>query len=396
MNVSYCIEADTGFTFSNGSTRNCKDATNGDVLEPFATTIVTSNSVAAGISGTVEPNASSSCTINPVANFSLPACSASACFALPNNARAWWKFDELSGNTAIDSIGNNNGSLSNGPLRVNGIVGGALDFDGSNDSVVVSDNNALDFGTGDFSIEAWIRTADNNGIIVSKRQRLNSGRYLGYLFMVHNGRLLLQLADPEASFLNYLSNASVNDNNWHHVAVTVDRNSSSGGRMYVDGQLVYQFNPRSRDGNLNNSSPLTIGRVSDGQNNFFDGQIDEVTLYSRMLSANQINGIFNATSSGKCDEPSISPLQATVLCLATVPGLIGTDLQCFGSALGGTGNYQYSWDLFAESGQLFPVGNEASIIGCQGNASVSFTVNDGNTSTTDSFNLDCSGGPFGF
>ncbi|MEM1178268.1 MAG: hypothetical protein AAGM22_07995 [Acidobacteriota bacterium] len=70
-------------------------------------------------------------------------------------------------------------------------------FDGFNDHVDATDHLALDFGTGDFTIDAWIRTTDSDATIVSKRQVIN-GKYVGYLLMVHQGRLLFQMGTYSA------------------------------------------------------------------------------------------------------------------------------------------------------------------------------------------------------
>lgn len=402
-NFYYCVNAEQGFTLPGAldPTRICKDATNGDVLEPFPFRLQTSLSLpASGIRGSAEPNG---CATNPF-NFSLPSCSGGGgCFNLPSAARAWWKFDESSGSIAIDSVGVNDGTLINGPIRTAGVVSRAMDFDGVNDHVRVPDSSALDVGTGDFSIEAWIRTADSNAMIVSKRVNNGGGNYVGYLFMVNNGRLLVQLADPINSWRNYanLSGPRVDDLQWHHVALTVDRNSSFGGRIYLDGVNIFTFDPTSRSGSLSNSSSLTIGRTSDSSN-YFDGQIDEVSLYKKALSPSEVAGIFNAGSSGKCPSspPPPEPLAVSVACLQPLPasidaiqstrGLIGgeNDIPCFAATSGGTGNYSYNWS-FSGSGFLVPDGPSATIFSCTNGGRVTVTVNDGVASASDNTLVDC-------
>jgi len=53
---------------------------------------------------------------------------------------------------------------------------------------------------------------------------------------------------------------SVADGQWHHVAVTVDRDVAIGGRLFVDGQAVMTFDPTPASGDANNTADLLIGR----------------------------------------------------------------------------------------------------------------------------------------
>ena len=203
---------------------------------------------------------------------------------------AWWKLDGTLGNTLADSAGTNDGIKINGPTSVKGVVDNALDFDGVNDYVTVSDNSALDFGTEDFSISTWVKTTDKRGIDVILDKRIEtSGPVQGYVLYNYNGKLGFQLADG-SGWTNYISNTSVADGQWHQVTLTVDRDNSSGGKWYVDGKLVDSFNPTGRTGSLDNSAPLTLGRRSDrpGWPGYFNGSLDEVMLFDQSLCASQV------------------------------------------------------------------------------------------------------------
>ena len=83
--------------------------------------------------------------------------------------------------------------------------------------------------------------------------------------------------------------------------MTVDRDSPTGGRLYVDGVVVLTFNPTLEPGDLSNNAALLIGGHSfppyPGE---FTGRIDEVEIFNRALSATEIQAIFDAGSAGKC------------------------------------------------------------------------------------------------
>ena len=226
---------------------------------------------------------------------------------------ALWQLNETSGTIANDSIGNNDGILKNNPTWTAGQVNGALSFDGVNDYVQVADNNALDFGTGDFSISTWVKTTDSSGIDVLLDKRVEaSGPVQGYVLYNYNGKLGFQLADGVGSgWTNYVSNVSITDGNWHQVTVTIDRDSTTGGKWYVDGVQVGTFNPTGRQGSLSNSKPLTIGRRSDSSwAGYFKGSLDEVQLFNKSLSASEVSSLFNQPSfTGDDFDPDIDSLQ---------------------------------------------------------------------------------------
>ena len=227
------------------------------------------------------------------------------CVAAPTNMVLWLPFDETNGIISANLIpGGNSGTQVNGPVAVNGYVAHSLSFDGINQYVEVPSYNAINFGTNDFSIDAWVRRATNDPgtsvrIIVDKRDE--SGGVRGYsLFLGNGGALGFQLAD--GSFSNYSSSLAVaNDGQWHHVAVTVDRDNTNGIVFYLDGVADSLLrNPVPYQASVSTTFPLRVGsRSSSVSFNFFGG-IDEVELFSRVLTPAEVAALFNAGASGKC------------------------------------------------------------------------------------------------
>lgn len=92
------------------------------------------------------------------------------------------------------------------------------------------------------------------------------------------------------------------DGHFHHVAVAVQRHSTTGGQIYIDGQLVLTFDPTVCPGELSNTGPLWIGNhATPGLQAYYHGIIDEVGLYNRALTAGEVAAIYNAGGAGKCD-----------------------------------------------------------------------------------------------
>jgi hypothetical protein len=236
------------------------------------------------------------------------------CAQPPPDMRAWWAFDEENGPFIDDRAGANDiGTFINGPTLVAGKVRNALLLNGQQ-SVDVPASPEIDFGTGDFSIDAWIRTTTTASVATILDKRFAS---IGYLLFLFNGRLSVQLSDRQLNAMscgadntktnctNYgspLSAAKLNDGLWHHVAVTVDRDNASGGVFYVDGNAVGTFNPTLRPQSLSSTATLRIGRNHDSGFGGLAGRIDELELFGRALTAAEVRGIFEADAAGKCKQ----------------------------------------------------------------------------------------------
>ena len=85
---------------------------------------------------------------------------------------------------------------------------------------------------------------------------------VGFTLFLLNGSLGFQLADAplaHATATNCFSpGPDLRDGLLHHVGVTIDRDDPSGGRLFVDGEIVCTFDPTSEPGDLTNGDPLRI------------------------------------------------------------------------------------------------------------------------------------------
>ncbi len=222
------------------------------------------------------------------------------CVEPPSEMVAWWPLDETSGTTSLDLAGfNNAGTQVNGPVPVAGKVLGGLQFDGINDYIEVPDNSELNFGTGNFSIDAWVKVQANDSLgqltIVNKIQfPLNRG----YSLYLSNGEVRLILS--ASSYMFYISSVHVADGNWHHIAVTVDRTDPSGIKFYKNGIMLSSSDPTTNPGTITAISPLRIGTLSFTVGDMFKGSLDEIEMFNRVLTNAEIVSIFAADSSGKC------------------------------------------------------------------------------------------------
>jgi hypothetical protein len=254
--------------------------------------------------------------------------SAQQCASPPNTTMvAWFPFDETGGSTAANLATQNSGTLGGTATFVPGLVGGALHFDGRGAYMDSPSSIATNFGpgvptgapcTGDdstcagaFTIDVWIRVPtdldDSVKTILDKRSG-SAPDIHGYSFALSYRRLILQLADGGAGdgFTNYASIpiSTLRDGAWHQVAVSVTRTIPNGLRWYHNGAALagQEIDPTDRKGSLVNDSPIRLGaNTADAPfDNWFNGDMDELQIFNRALSGQEISGIYAAGASGQC------------------------------------------------------------------------------------------------
>lgn len=243
-----------------------------------------------------------------------------------------WKMNEGSGVAVADSSSQpHNGAFQGTPEWITRYGGlGALRLSGVDsgepgDGVILGNpqDHALDFGSDSFTMAIWVRLNGEDESIVSKG---NQGFGSGYSLAVNQaGQVEVGVgasSSSQSEALRFRTTDSVNDGQWHHVAIVIDRVNSTG-MIYVDGQMrdlqkingtlgnVDPQNPKVIDfsGALNLSAsavsaPLVLGSLN-GQAKFLQGDIDDFRLYRGALGSGEIQGIFigeDSDSNGLPDE----------------------------------------------------------------------------------------------
>ena len=226
---------------------------------------------------------------------------------------AHWSFDEGEGTTVYDSgatSGSNNGTLQNDPVWVDGINGTAIEFDGVDDYVEIADSDSLDLGS-KLTFSAWIKLdsfPDNNraSIILSKYDTLDNQR--SYMFFIRNTNSQISLravvsdgTDSDGGKCNYDSIYPFKTGIFYHVAATYNNDAGDSNRwhLFVNGTEIE--NTVISENSIvpkNSTAPLAIGKVFDGEHpgepkHFFDGVIDEVMIWDRNLSSDEILNVYN-------------------------------------------------------------------------------------------------------
>jgi len=211
----------------------------------------------------------------------------------------YWKFDDGSGSSAVDSsVNNNTGTLINGPTWATGRIGGALSFDGINDAVQIGTS---DFNVSEGTVSLWIY-ANNFS---------SSHHFLfGHLTQPWSNRIQLYTDDAAGNLDLGLGNSHTRDTNiedmdtqrWYNIALSWD------GTNYV----VYVDGTAKATGTYTGLSTLTTyadignnGNSSD-RSESFNGLIDEVRFYNRALNASEILSLYNVINDN--NEPVLNSI----------------------------------------------------------------------------------------
>lgn len=225
------------------------------------------------------------------------ACSSIASASLTDGLVAYWSFNEGSGGTAYDYSGNSNhGTIYGASWTAAGALGNALEFDGDYDYVTIPNNSSQQITTNQITVSAWINlyadVGNDQARIICKQETVrnawgleifgeNYGSSTGNQINFHD-------TDGSTASYNYLNTTDLNLNQLYHVLVTDDAGTIT---MYINGLGA----PSSSSGYGIPSSidaPIIIGATNTPDRFFFNGVIDEVLIYNRVLSQGEISALY--------------------------------------------------------------------------------------------------------
>lgn len=220
-----------------------------------------------------------------------------------------WRLGDASTSGLMDDkgIANNDGTFFNAPTP--GITGAlpndadtAVQFDGVNDHATAARQIQADF-----SIEFWVKSTQNYlGEVYGQTPCTQwwhgaglvdadlSGGAQDFGVSMCQGKIVAGVGLPEISVA---SPGTYNNGQWHHVVFT--RTQSTGAlALYVDGALV--GTTTGNTGLLNAQSTLNFGRLGFGAN-YFAGSLDEVAVYTSVLSPTAVTNHYELGSSAASD-----------------------------------------------------------------------------------------------
>jgi len=211
------------------------------------------------------------------------------------NLVAHWKFDDGSGATAQDSSGNGyDGTLFGEPQWVAGQIGGALEFDGTNDYVelpigsLISSLRSSTFATWvDFSNEGggWQRIFDfGTGTTVNMFLTPRIGT---------DGSMRFAITIDTFNDEDQTTAPATLPSGWHQVVLTMNADENVHS-LYLDGELAAQnTTARHTPSTLGETNQNWLGRSQYAADGYFDGRLDDFRIYDRVLTPKQIEDLFN-------------------------------------------------------------------------------------------------------
>ena len=216
-----------------------------------------------------------------------------------SNLEGWWRMEEGSGTSIADSSSNSNtATLVNGPTFSSDVPFSsvyALEFDGTDDYVEVSDHNDLSFGNSStdsaFTMAGWVK------LDATSLQRFitKSGASTAeYIFGTGGGsNLLLALYDDTTSVVRYrLSSGTLSTGTWTHVAVT-----HSGGtiKLFINGSedSGTSGDVGSYTAMHNSTGTVRLGAYQNSSQ-YTNGKLDELAIWDEALTSAEITAIYNS------------------------------------------------------------------------------------------------------
>lgn len=211
-----------------------------------------------------------------------------------NGLIGYWSFNDGSGSIARDFSGNNHNATLSGaslPLWINGRIGTGLKFNGSNTSMLISNNSYFGIGNSiKFSITLWFNAASIN----SYDNLFSCGPCDNVVGT--NNSIILGLYSTTAMYVDswgvyYTPTATIPLNTWHFVVLT---GNGTTWVLYLNGTILDQ---RSMNPTCTNTSAFTrIGMCNDATYpRHFNGLIDGVRVYNRALNQSEITALYLAT-----------------------------------------------------------------------------------------------------
>jgi hypothetical protein len=225
-------------------------------------------------------------------------------FSVSTNAQTWLTnglvaFYPFNGNANDESGFGNNGIVNGASLSPDrfGVSNRAYIFDGTNNFIELPDNAA--FSSPDYTVSVWFNAAqfpmvlthnDNEAAMLISRGRSNFELSLGAPPFVASGfRFLPRLLNAGTGQQWDARSAGYQIKRWQHVVGTYEQ-SGNIARLFLNGQelaLTHTTGPDS----ANDSLPARLGNRYDGTVPF-NGGLDDVRIYNRALSSNEIADLF--------------------------------------------------------------------------------------------------------
>jgi hypothetical protein len=248
---------------------------------------------------------------------------------LTNGLVAHYKFED----NANDSSGNgNNGTANGGVTYTTGVVGSkAASFDGVDDYINIG--SIYDVDTNDLGISLWVSfdtNASDNQFLTNGSTSMSDQNYFALTY-ANGGTSKIRFASQGDTWENLYTSSTQSTDTWYYIYI---EKVGSTAKIYIDG--VLSSSSSDHGGDIGNVYDWVIGKGH--QDQLFDGLIDDLRIYNRALTTDEISTLYdmgstithNGTSYGKVTSPTTGKvwldrnLGASQVCTSS------TDTACYG------------------------------------------------------------------
>lgn len=262
-------------------------------------------------------------TANEIQNLYNSNFNSSTCNPLPNNLQnglvGYWPF---CGN-ANDESGNGNDGTVNGAILTSSRFNepnGAYEFDGNNDFISIPHSESLN-NSSEITVSCWIllQNSSTYNNIISKDNDVFGNR--SWFFGVNEDRIITATFNPNQNNFEIISPNLNFLQNWSMVSFTIGSDSL---RVYVDGEKVLSAFYNSPLEQI--IEPVKIGVMDEtnGANWFFDGKIDDIGIWNRALSSEEVQQLYtlNACTFTIYDTVTVTEIVYDTVSVSTTDTLI--------------------------------------------------------------------------
>jgi hypothetical protein len=193
---------------------------------------------------------------------------------------AYWPLDEGSGTTAVDVVGGHDGTIGGTANWVTGMIGLALDFDGSSTYIDMDDEVVR----GTWSLAMWLKPRDipytTDYYAVMHTDAWSAGTPHVHL----RANTSLWNVDTNSG-PNISSTTVLQENEWYHCTYTVENDgSTNSAQIYINGVLESEGEGGSVASYF---GPLNFGAWTNNQR-FYHGLMDDIRVYNHVLSETEV------------------------------------------------------------------------------------------------------------
>jgi MSHA biogenesis protein MshQ len=209
---------------------------------------------------------------------------------LLNGLVSYWKCDETSGTTLTDSVGGYNGTADNSQVfGTNGKINKALDFTKSNNYVEIVGFSTLN---APFTFSTWINPSTSSAQYIV---RLRNNAQVSFIRGFSGTSLELYIYSSGGGTQRRQIVSSLSINTWYHIVII--QTSATNWKFYVNGVDIN--NDLTSQSITNTFDEFVIGRPSAASTTqAYDGLIDEIMIFNRALTANEIKYLYEIQRNG--------------------------------------------------------------------------------------------------